>query len=208
MSNTPPNKHNILLNFEQINKQQSRFNLVLNFGEARPSINYLNSNISGSNTEILINRGQLNTKIDTRVDAEIFGINWENVDNRGQVLAHINTSVESEILGINDINHILGVSIGLSAKFKKAIACLSVVEIPWSKPILRVSNEALFYEQSLVLSNQADVRFEQAGSLNRVVRSMCEQATGLSSDAYLVWEEGDALYSSTLCTRGHDQITP
>lgn len=44
-----------------------------------------------------------------------------------------------------------------------------------------------FYEQGLVISNQVDIWQEQAGSLNRAIRSLHEQATGLSSDAYVIW---------------------
>src|SRR5690606_5225417 len=76
-------------------------------------------------------------------------------------------------------------------RYQKAIAALSTTEIPWAKPILRVSNEALFYEQGLVISNQANIQYEQVGSLTRAIRSLHEQATGLSSDAYVIWEEGD-----------------
>ncbi|PWF32999.1 hypothetical protein DBB30_29525, partial [Yersinia pestis] len=80
---------------------------------------------------------------------------------------------------------------GFDMRYQKAIAALSTTEIPWAKPILRVSNEALFYEQGLVISNQVDIWQEQAGSLNRAIRSLHEQATGLNSDAYIKWEEGD-----------------
>ena len=96
-----------------------------------------------------------------------------------------------EVVSHFDINHIVSVSLGLNLQLKTAIACLSVAEIPWAKPISRVSNEALFYDQGLVISSQVDIWHEQAGSLTRVIRSIHEQATGLSSDAYMIWEEGD-----------------
>lgn len=198
MPYTPPNKHNVYLNFEQISTPQSRFNLVLNFGANTPSLNQLNTRIdtrisvqiSGTNTEIFLNHGQLNAQIITRVHAEISGLNWENVDNRGRLQAILCTDIESSLIGINDINHLVGVSYGFNMRYQKAIACLSTTEIPWAKPILRVSNEALFYEQGLVISNQKNIQYEQAESLNRAVRLLHEQATGLSSDAYVHWEEG------------------
>src|SRR5690606_13008053 len=90
-----------------------------------------------------------------------------------------------------DINHIRGIELGLSTCFKKAIVYLSQVTVPWAKPILRVSNEALFYDQGLVISSQTQLGFDKAGSLNRAVRILHEQATGLSSDLILVWEKGD-----------------
>lgn len=198
MPYTPPNKHNVYLNFEQISTPQSRFNLVLNFGANTPSLNQLNTRIdtrisvqiSGTNTEIFLNHGQLNAQIITRVHAEISGLNWENVDNRGRLQAILCTDIESSLIGINDINHLVGVSYGFNMRYQKAIACLSTTEIPWAKPILRVSKEALFYDQGLVISNHKSIQFEQAGSLNRVIRSLLEQTTGLSSDAYVIWEEG------------------
>ncbi|WP_010117796.1 hypothetical protein [Acinetobacter sp. P8-3-8] len=198
MPYTPPNKHNVYLNFEQISTPQSRFNLVLNFGANTPSLNQLNTRIdtrisvqiSGTNTEIFLNHGQLNAQIITRVHAKISGLNWENVDNRGRLQASLCTDIESSLIGINDINHLVGVSYGFNMRYQKAIACLSTTEIPWAKPILRVSKEALFYDQGLVISNHKSIQFEQAGSLNRVIRSLLEQTTGLSSDAYVIWEEG------------------
>lgn len=141
--------------------------------------------VFSENTDVV---GQIDTVLDTGFNFEVDAFFIENLCTIDTVL---DTNFMFEIEALFDINHILGVSINLDAQFEKAIASLSVVEIPWSKPILRVSNEALFYEQSLVISNQVYVRFEQAGSLNRAVRSLCEQAIGLNSDAYMVWEEGD-----------------
>ena len=198
MSYTPPDAHSVNLNFETPLTPVDSHNLILNFGETAqrnalqaPLKTGFHAVISGSNTEIIVNHGQLSADFKTAIQAQINGTNFELVDNRGILQTSIKTSMQASVIADNDINHILGVSIRLGMQFKRAIASLSVVEIPWSKPVLRVSNEALFYEQSLVLSSQVDIWFEQAGSLNSVVRSMCEQATGLSSDAYLVWERGD-----------------
>ena len=141
--------------------------------------------VFSENTDVV---GQIDTDLDTGFDFEIDAFFVENLCTIDTVL---DTNFMFEIEALFDMNHILGVSINLGVQFERAIASLSVVEIPWSKPILRVSNEALFYEQSLVLSNQVNILYEQADSLNRIVRSMHEQATGLSSDAYMVWEEGD-----------------
>src|SRR5690606_13030080 len=103
----------------------------------------------------------------------------------------LDTEFQFEVKALFDINHLVGVSYGFDMRYQKAIAALSTTEIPWAKPILRVSNEALFYEQGLVISNQANIQYEQAGSLNRAIRSLHEQTTGLCSDAYVIWEEGD-----------------
>ena len=50
----------------------------------------------------------------------------------------------------------------IDAGYQKAIAALSVAEIPWSKPILRVSNEALFYDKSLEFTLSIKGEFENA----------------------------------------------
>ncbi|WP_180048656.1 hypothetical protein [Acinetobacter sp. YH12144] len=208
--------HNIILNFEHLADGSTN----LNFGDDVSAVidTVLETDFSFEVTAIYaesgLNTAVIDTVLDTEFNFEVVAVFKENTDVVGQIDTVLDTSFSFEIVAefaenlctidtvldtnfmfeieaLFDINHILGVSITFGAQFKKAIASLSVVKMPWSKPVLRVLNEALFYEQSLVLSNQVDVRFEQAGSLNRVVRYMCEQATGLSSDAYMVWEEGD-----------------
>ena len=130
--------------------------------------------------------------IDTKLDS---GLLFELEATFSSNLCTIDTVLDIgfsfEVEAIFDINHLVGVSSGLCLQYRKAITALSVTEIPWAKPILRVSIEALFYDQGLVILNQVDFWHEQAGSLNRVIRSLHEQATGLSSDAYVIWEEGD-----------------
>lgn len=141
--------------------------------------------VFSENTDVI---GQIDTVLDTSLNFEIEAVFSENLCTIDTVL---DTEFQFEVKALFDINHLVGVSYGFDMRYQKAIAALSTTEIPWSKPILRVSNDALFYEQGLVISNQADLRHEQAGSLNRAIRSIHEQATGLSSDAYIIWEEGD-----------------
>ena len=131
---------------------------------------------------------QLDIQLQTSFIAELSAV---RIDQYCVVDAVIQTGFNAQFEALFDINHLVGVSYGFDMRYQKAIACLSTTEIPWAKPILRVSNEALFYEQGLVISNQANIQYEQAGSLTRAIRSLHEQATGLSSDAYVVWEEGD-----------------
>jgi len=130
--------------------------------------------------------------IDTKLDS---GLLFELEATFSSNLCTIDTVLDIgfsfEVEAIFNINHLVGVSSELCLQHRKAISALSVTEIPWAKPVLRVSNEALFYEQGLVISNQVDFWHEQAGSLTRAIRSIHEQATGLSSDAYMHWEEAD-----------------
>lgn len=140
--------------------------------------------VFSENTDVI---GQIDTVLDTSFSFEIKAVFSENLCTIDTVL---DTEFQFEIEAVFDINHIVGVSYAFDASYQKAIAALSVTEIPWAKPILRVSNKALFYDQGLVVSNQVNIQYEQAGSLTRVIRSFYEQATGLSSDAYVIWEEG------------------
>lgn len=137
------------------------------------------------NTDVI---GQIDTVLDTSFSFEVEAVFIENLCIIDTVL---DTEFQFEVKALFDINHLVGVSLGLGLRYRKAITALSSIEIPWAKPILRVSNDALFYDQGLVVSNQADIQYEQAVSLNRAVRSLHEQATGLSSDSYIIWEEGD-----------------
>lgn len=130
---------------------------------------------------------QLNVIIQNGIIAEFKAV---RIDQYGAIDTVVQTGLSAQLGALFDINHLVGVSYGFSMQYQKAIACLSTTEIPWAKPILRVSNEALFYEQGLVISNQKNIQYEQAESLNRAVRSLHEQATGLSSDAYMHWDEG------------------
>ena len=131
---------------------------------------------------------QLDVTIQTGFIAEFKAV---RIDQYGVVDVVIQTNFAAQFEALFNINHLVGVSYGFDMRYQKAIACLSTTEIPWAKPILRVSNGVLFYEQGLVVSNQINIWHEEAGSLNRAIRSLHEKATGLSSDAYVVWEEGD-----------------
>jgi hypothetical protein len=141
--------------------------------------------VFSENTDVI---GHIDTVLDTSFSFEVEAVFSENLCTIDTVL---DTEFQFEVIAVFDINHLVGVSYGFDMRYQKAIACLSITEIPWAKPILRVSNEALFYEQGLVISNQENIQYEQAGSLTRAVRSIHEQTTGLSLDAYVIWEEGD-----------------
>ena len=208
--------HNIILNFEHLADGTPN----LNFGDDVSGVidTVLNTGFSFEVTAVYTDSGANNAVIDTVLDTEfsfeVVVVFNENTDVIGQIDTVLDTSFsfeievvfgenlctidtvldtefQFEVIALFDINHLVGVSYGFDMRYQKAIAALSTTEIPWAKPILRVSNEALFYEQGLVISNQVDIWHEQAGSLNRAIRSLHEQATGLGSDAYIVWEEGD-----------------
>lgn len=211
MSNyIPPDGHQVNLNF----KDHVTGSTDLNFGSDGQNLAFLDTVFStalvaeikavsysndvldarintGFNAEFSAATGQLaqlDVQLQTRFITELSAV---RIDQYCAVDAVIQTGLNAQFQALFDINHLVGVSYGFDMRYQKAIAALSTTEIPWAKPILRVSNEALFYDQGLVISNQANIQYEQAGSLIQAVRSLHEQATGLSSDAYIVWEEGD-----------------
>lgn len=208
--------HNIILNFEHLADGSTN----LNFGDDVTAVidTVLDTEVSFEITAVYADSGAntavIDTVLNTEFSFEVIAVFKENTDVIGQIDTVLDTSLnfeieavfsenlctidtvidtefQFEVKALFDINHLVGVSYGFDMRYQKAIACLSTTEIPWAKPILRVSNDALFYEQGLVISNQADLRHEQAGSLNRAIRSIHEQATDLSSDAYIHWEDGD-----------------
>lgn len=208
--------HNIILNFEHLADGSTN----LNFGDDVTAVidTVLDTEFSFEVTAVYADSGAntavIDTVLDTEFSFEVVAVFSENTDVIGQIDTVLDTSfsfeVEAvfsenlctidtvldtefqfEVIAVFDINHLVGVSCGFDMRYQKSIAALSTTEIPWAKPILRVSNEALFYDQGLVVSNQVNIQYEQAGSLTRAVRSIHEQTTGLSSDAYVIWEEGD-----------------
>lgn len=204
MSYTPPDAHNVILDFEQPLTPVDGHNLVLNFGDIGPQLSILNTVvdtsiqafINGSNTEIVINHGDLLATINTNIQAEISGTNWENIDNRGFLLAVVNTSIQVDVTGINDINHIRGLEAYWIAEFQGAKPCLIAPDITWAKSIFKAHNSAFYFERSLSFSNHASVGFDKANTLHHAVQVVHEQTTGLSSCAYLKWQENEKLFIS------------
>ncbi|WKT71965.1 hypothetical protein [Acinetobacter variabilis] len=148
----------------------------------------INTGFNAEFSAVIGQFAQLDVQLQTGFIVELSAV---RIDQYCAVDAVIQTGLNAQFEALFDINHLVGVSYGFGMRYKEAIAALSTTEIPWAKPVLRVLNEALFYDQGLVISNQVDIQYEQAGSLTRAIRSIHEQATGLSSDAYMVWEEGD-----------------
>lgn len=208
--------HNIILNFEHLADGSTN----LNFGDDVSAVvdTVLETGFSFEVTAIYadsgVNTAVIDTVLDTAFSFEVVAVFKDNIDVIGQIDTVLDTSFSFEIVAefaenlctidtvldtafqfqidaVFDINHIVGVSYAFDASYQKAIAGLSVTAIPWAKPILRVSNEALFYDQGLVLSQQAMAGFDRSNSLAQAVRIEHEKASGLQTDAYLVWQTGD-----------------
>ena len=197
MSYTPPDAHDVILNFEQTSTATDSHNLALNFNDSLDQLSFLNAEIDtriqvqlrGSNTELEVNSGTLHSTINTSINADIAGTNQDNVDNHGTILATINPSIQSDILGLNDINHIVGVSLVSRLKYRKAFTRLDHVEIPWTKPILRVSNDTFFYDRSLVINHATELGFERGLTLSESIYSAFDQGLKLSRNQGVRWQE-------------------
>ncbi|HAH60250.1 MAG TPA: hypothetical protein DCL86_19120, partial [Bacteroidales bacterium] len=86
---------------------------------------------------------QLDVQLQTDFIAELSAV---KIDQYCAVDVVIKTGLNVQFEALFDINHLVGVSYAFDMRYQKTITCLSTTEIPWAKPILRVSNEALFYD--------------------------------------------------------------
>jgi hypothetical protein len=121
--------------------------------------------------------------------SEISGLNLQPVDNSGYVDAYLNCGFVSLSVGFQDINHQLGVELGLSTVFKRAVARIGSAQIPWAKAMLRVSNEALFFDQGLVMSLGQKIGFDRALTLSESIHSAFDQGIKLSRNQSIDWQE-------------------
>ncbi|MCK4107939.1 hypothetical protein [Acinetobacter radioresistens] len=133
---------------------------------------------------------ELNTALDTGFS---FELQVSYSENRCVIDSVADTSFKTGIEAIFGINFIRGIEAYLIAGYQGALPCLSVIEIPWAKPVLRAHHSAFYFEHSLRLSNQALLGFEKAALLYRSVQLQHEKATGLSSDEYFIWQENKRL---------------
>ena len=143
--------------------------------------------VLSENTDVV---GQIDTVLDTRFSFEITA---EFAENLCAIDTVLDTGFKTEIAAIFDINFIRGIEAYLIAGYQGALPCLSVIEIPWAKPVLRAHNSAFYFEHSLSLSNQALLGFEKAALLYRSVQLQHEESTRLVSSADFVWQENKRL---------------
>lgn len=127
--------------------------------------------------------------INTGFISEISGSNLQPVDNSGYVDAYLNCGFISLSAGFQDINHQLGVELGLSTIFNRVMARVGSIQIPWAKAILRVSNEALFFDQGLVVSQGQEIGFDRTLTLSESIHSKYDQGLKLSRNQSIGWQE-------------------
>lgn len=135
------------------------------------------------NTDVI---GWIDTALDTSLSFEVEAFFAENLCTVDTVL---DTALRFDIDSMFDIHHVVGVSYGANIGFKKAMVVLSRTEIPWAKPILRVSNEALFFDQGLVISHGNKVAFERGQTLSESIHAEFDQGVKFSRNQRMRWQE-------------------
>lgn len=206
--------HNIILNFEHLADGSTN----LNFGDDVSGVIDISLDASftfditavyaDSNT----NTAYIDTVLDTALQFDVLAVFTENTDVIGWIDTALDTSLSFEVEAffvenlctvdtaldtalrfeidsIFDIHHVVGVSNGVNIGFKKAMAVLSRTEIPWAKPILRVSNEALFFDQGLVISHGNAIGFQRGLTLSESIHSAFDQGVKLSRNQGVRWQE-------------------
>nr|WP_218948345.1 hypothetical protein [Acinetobacter sp. YH12140] len=121
-------------------------------------------------------------------------LNVVGIDQLGTIEFIVDCAISPDAHFKLNMNHQLGVSLALISLFEQAATRSRPQDYSWSKPILRVSNEALFFDKSLVVSSISNVEFNEATLLSKAVRILHEQAIGLSADVQMVWEQGVARF--------------
>jgi len=206
--------HNIILNFEHLADGSTN----LNFGDDVTAVidTILDIEFSFEVTSVYADSGAntavIDTVLDTEFSFEVVAVSKDNTDVVGQIDTVIHTSFSFEIVAefaenlctidavldtafqfqigaVFDINHIVGVSYAFDANYQKAAAALSVTEIPWAKPILRVSNEALFFDRGLVISHGNDIGFQRGRTLSESIHAAFDQGANLSRNQSVRWQE-------------------
>lgn len=209
---TPPDGHQVNLNFKDLvtgstdlnfgadDQNLASLDAVINtaffakFDAVTGSNDVLDAWIAtGFNAEFNAVTGQC-AELDVVVQTDFIAeFTATRIDQYCALNAVIQTGFKANIDALFDINFIRGVERYLTAEYQRALPCLSAVEIPWAKPVLRAHHSAFYFEHSLSLGNQALLGFEKAALLYRSVQLQHEQATGLSSDAYFIWQENKRL---------------
>jgi len=170
MSNyTPPDALNVELNFKNELGLVDSHNVTLNFGG-----------------ETTFSIAQI--KVKTAFKFRATGTNALPV-NHGQVRIPINCHLGLQISGSFDINHQLGVELKFSAVFESAITRLGSTEIPWAKPVLRVSNDTFFYDCGLVVNHGSDIGFQRGRTLSESIHAVFDQGAKLSRNQSVRWQE-------------------
>lgn len=204
----PPDAHHVNLNFKDI----ATGSTDLNFGADEQNLASLKATIDTSFWALFkaqsFDFNALEAEVDVSFHAELKAVSGQTA----QLEATINTGFISElhVVGINeycsleavihtsfnptfealfDINHQLGVELRFSTVFECAIAQLGSIEIPWAKPVLRVSNDTFFYDRGLVVNHGVCAGFDRGLTLSESIHVAFNQGAKLSRNQDVRWQE-------------------
>ena len=135
---------------------------------------------------VLGQSAQLNTVMNTGFIGVISAV---GIDEYCSLNAVIDTSFKPVFKALFDINHQLGVELRFQTVFEKAVAQLGSTEVPWAKPILRVSNDTFFYDRGLVVNHDIRMGFERGQTLSESIDTAFDQGLKRSRNQGVRWQE-------------------
>lgn len=189
---TPPDSHNVDLNFNEIIGAVDGHNVVLNFSADDVNLASIDAVISTAFlAEIATLQGsfaQIDCVITTDFSAVITAVVSSQFCSIDAVIA---TTFSPSINTHFDINHIVGVSYAFDATYQKALPALIESHVKYGKSRFKAQNSAFIFDRGLTISNAVTDQFEKTQVLHRAVKAVFEQATGLSQDYRIVWQEND-----------------
>lgn len=188
----PPDGHNVSLNFSDLIGPVDSHNLVLNFGADQVVIANLNAVIATSfNAEITALQGnfaQLDCVVQTGFNAEIEAV---TINQLCTVDAVIHTGFSSVITTHFDINFIRGLNHLSVFEYQRTLPALHESYLSFGKAIIKAHNSAFIFERGLTISNAVTAGFNKSTFLQRMVRTVFEVTTELSSNSKIVWQDND-----------------
>lgn len=213
MSNyTPPDAHNVDLNFKNELGVIDTHNLIIEFGTDEVLIASLNAVILTSFASVITIKIQdynaLESTVVTGFDADIYAVtgqvaqlyaevstdfkpfvNAVVIDQFCSLSADIDMGFNALVVGIQNMNNSLGIALRHSLNFSIAKDQLAVDAIPWAKQIFKAHHSAFFYDSGLTISYSAESNFQTGLALRVAVKKAFEQGTGLSGTGHLIWQE-------------------
>ena len=189
---TPPDAHNVELNFKDALVPVDAHNVELKFGADTLSTASLSATIA----TVFLSDIQIKNIIGAQVNASIntcfnSSIQIEVVAPSCQLDAVIYTGFEPSMSAIFDINFILGLNFFCDFKYQKSLPALIDQTVRYGKAIFKAHNSAFIFERGLSWSNAVRCGFAQSNFLQQSIHTVFEETTGLSSTSKIVWQDND-----------------
>ena len=218
MSNyTPPDAHNVELNFKTEMVLVDAHNLILEFGTDEVITTSLNAVVSTSFEPVIATKLQdynvLESTIVTGFDADIYAVTGQVaqlyaevgtdfkpiviavvIDQFCTLSADIGTGFNALLVSTQNMNNSLGFALGQSLNFGAAKNQLVVDGVPWSKPTVKAHHSAFFYDLGLTISHSVEINFQAGLALRAAVQNAFEQGTGLCGSGQLIWQENQKYF--------------